>query len=82
LASAAIFGYWVAVHAATASGSACQARYSGFCGDSPIVLSIRPTLTADRATPNSRRISSRIMSRVHSANSNFSWRGSEPVTSR
>ena len=57
-------------HRCTASGSACQARHSGRCGDNPRVRSSRPTLTADSDTRNSRRISSRTRSRVHNANPN------------
>jgi hypothetical protein len=44
-----------------------------------MVRSSRPTLTAESRTPNSRRISSRTSSRVHSANSNCNCRGSAPV---
>ena len=63
---------------ATASGSACQACYSGRCGDNPRVRSSRPTLTPDSATRNSRRISSRTSSRVHNANPSPYCRGLLP----
>jgi hypothetical protein len=43
------------------------------------VRSSRPTLTADSDTRNSRRISVRTISRVHSANSNSYCRGSAPT---
>ena len=43
--------------------------------------SSRPTLTADSDTWNSRRISVRTMSRVHSANPNSNCRGSAPAIS-
>jgi hypothetical protein len=66
-------------HRSTASGSACQARHSGRCGDNPRVRSSRPTLTADSDTLNSRRISVRTMSRVHNANPNSNCRGSAPA---
>jgi len=81
MAWARIAGNSSSFHRATASGSACQARHSGRCGDNPSVRSSRPTLTADSDTLNSRRISVRTMSRVHSANPNSSCRGSAPAIS-
>jgi hypothetical protein len=39
-----------------------------------------PTLTSDSRTPNSRRISSRTMARVHNAKANCNCRGSLPTT--
>ena len=45
----------------------------------PMVRSSRPTLTTLSATLNSRRITWRTMSRVHSANSKQNWAGSEPT---
>jgi hypothetical protein len=81
LACARIAGNSSVFHRVTAAGSACQARHNGRCGDNPRVRSSRPTLTADSATPNSRRINWRTKSRVHNAKSNCSCRGSAPVTS-
>jgi hypothetical protein len=76
----AIAGYSRSFQAATFSGSACQARHSGRCGDSPSRCSIRPTAEADIDTLNSRAINSRTNCRVHSAKSNCSCRGSLPTT--
>ena len=47
----------------------------------PSLRKSRPTLTTDKATPNSRRITSRTISRVHNANSNCICRGSRPAIS-
>src|SRR3982074_2034713 len=64
----------------TASGFCWEARCSGRCGDNPIVRSSRPTLTTDKATENSRRITCRTISRVHNANSKDICRGSPRST--
>ena len=45
-----------------------QARWRPRCGDIPSLRKSRPALTTNSATPNSRRITSRTISRVHYAN--------------
>src|ERR1700740_3605559 len=47
----------------------------------PSLRNSRPTLTNDNETPNSQRITSRTISRVHNANSNCICRGSCPAIS-
>jgi hypothetical protein len=44
-----------------------------------MVRNSRPTLTTLNATPNSRRITCRTISRVHNANANDNCRGSAPT---
>ena len=54
-------------------------RHSGRCGKSPRVRNSRRTLTADSDIRNSRRISVRTMSRVHSASPGSTARTRTPA---
>lgn len=59
-------------------GRACQARRGGRCGHGPQSAQQAPRVGRRQAHPDSRRISSRAISRVHRANSYHNCLGSGP----
>src|SRR5580692_9058918 len=79
-ARALIFGYSFLSHCSTRASSRSCARCKGFWQVMPSCASNRPTELALNATPNLSRISLATMSRVHSANANFSCNGFFSVT--